>query len=262
MRQRSTFSFIFLLVAGLFFLILNSFPAVRVFKNIVLKLLFSASEAVYYPVEETGAVYRHAKTLISLQRENQKLKKDISYLKSRYLDTEYLRNMAARQLDSDLPKRIVPAQVILHSLDQYLTEFNINLGKKNNVKRDMPVVSISGSKWVLAGRVDEVFDDFSRVVLITSSDFRCGAEITRTGYTGVIKGNNEWTLELKYLSPDAQVWGDDEVYTSGTGGIFPPGLFIGKVLEVKALEFSKGKEATVEPFSFPQNSRYVHVVIQ
>ncbi len=252
------------MVISLFLLIANKLPAVLVIKNIIVKIMVPVSMAVEYPAVKAGSIYSRSKTLLNTYTENIKLKEEIKSLKTKYMVFESLRNENTRlkkllKFGNIYRGRVIPAEVLIKFPENYFSEFNINKGENDGLKEDMPVVTAVDSNWVLIGRIAEVFKDFSRVVLITSSDFRCAVNVSKI-YSGVIKGNNSWLLKVKYLSPDAEISRGDEVYTSGMGGIFPPALYVGKVTGVETLEFSTGKYAVVKGAYYPQNAKYVYVV--
>ncbi|MBN2407968.1 MAG: rod shape-determining protein MreC [Elusimicrobia bacterium] len=262
--KRTIYILIILIASGLLLILVNNIEYVRVYKNLMVRVMFPSSRLVMYPLDKIDRACRESGKLLSLYSENKRLKKEIESLNLEYKDIDYLKaenaslkeTMRIRQYyNADL----IPATIISHYPEEYFASFNISKGKKDGVGKDMPVIGVIGTKWVLLGRIDEVYDDFSRVILITASNFRCAAELS-DGSLGVVKGNNEWIIKMEYISPNANISKGDEVYTSGTGGIFPSGLFIGRVSDSDTLKFSIAKEAYIEADYYPQNSKYVYVL--
>lgn len=265
-KRKALNTLILLTIISVILLALNNITSVRVFKEVVIKILFPITKVVIFPFESAETVYTRADKLLNFYRKNEVLNNKIKKLNKQYRDFSYLTEENKRLRNilkfKNRPHGIlVPARVMIHTWENYFTEFNINRGKKHGIIKDLPVLNIVDSKWVLLGRVEEVFDNLSRVILITSPHFRCGAQLP-DGSLGVIKGNNGWSFKLEYISPNSSIAEGDEVYTSGTGGIFPSGLFIGKIMDVKTLKFSTGKEASVNGIYYPQDSKYLYVLIK
>lgn len=255
--------FVVLMVISILLLVSNNIPGVRVFKNVFIKIMFPVSKVVDYPAITAGSIYSRSKSLLNSYDENIMLKRKIKLLKMKYMDIKYLKKEHER-LNNLLGFKntsfgnLITAEVLIQYPENYFAEFNINKGEIHGIKKDCPVISMLDSRWVLIGRVGEVFKDFSKVVLITSADFRCAVDVS--DYRGVIKGNNNWLLKLDYISPDADIAEGDDVYNSGTGGIFPGGLYIGNIITVNELEFSTGKKGVVRGAYYPQNAKYVYVI--
>lgn len=290
-------TFIVLMLISILLLVSNNISTVRVLKNVVIKVVFPISKAVNYPAESAGAIYSRLKNLLNSYEENIVLKNEIKLFKMRYMNIKYLKKENERlnrllERENSPFGNLVTAEVLIQYPEYYFAEFIINKGKIHGIKKDFPVITMSESKWVLIGRVGEVFKDFSKVVLITSVDFRCAVDVypaflssfsmeglgsegldkkakrrnkarksgVKGSFRGVIKGDNKWMLKLDYISPDADIAEGDEVYTSGTGWIFPGGLYVGNIVSVKDMEFSTGKKGIVSGAYFPQNAKYVYVV--
>lgn len=252
------------MVISILLLVSNSIPGLQMLKNVFVKLMFPISKAVDYPASSAGLIYSRSRNLLNSYDENIVLKNEIKLLRMNYMDLKYLKKEHERlnnllELKNTSFGNLITAEVLVQYPENYFVEFNINKGENHGVKKDLPVITILGSKWVLIGRIGKVFKDFSKVVLITSADFRCAVDVEES-YRGVIKGNNNWMLKLDYISPDADITEGDEVYTSGTGGILPGGLFVGNIVTVKDLEFSTGKKGVVRGAYYPQNAKYVHVI--
>jgi len=277
-KSRTLHTFILLIVISLIFIISNNLPIVKVAKNIFIKIMFPLSKTIEYPVDKFGSIYHRSKLFLDLYDKSITLQNKITQLNKKYLDIDYLEkenkrleNLLGLQ-ESSLGK-LISAKVIAQLSENYFSDFNIDKGENHGLKIDLPVLTVVDSKWVLIGRIKEVYKDFSKVVLITSSDFRCAADVYPVAnnlntsevvksYQGVIKGNNNWMLNLEYISPDADIEKGGEVYTSGNGGIFPGGLLVGNVIDIKDLKFSTGKKAFVKGAFYPQNAKFIFILVK
>ncbi|MFH1714022.1 MAG: rod shape-determining protein MreC [Candidatus Nealsonbacteria bacterium] len=117
----------------------------------------------------------------------------------------------------------------------------INKGEKEGVFEGMPVIT---SGKVLVGRIGQVFEDFSEVILISNKESSFEAKIAGQDIFGVAKGKGSLKLSLELISREKTVSEGDLVVSSSLGGIFPQGLLVGEVKEIK--------KSDVEPFQQAQ----------
>jgi rod shape-determining protein MreC len=110
------------------------------------------------------------------------------------------------------------------------------------------VITVSGGRPVVLGQVREVLPDGkARVVLLTDPFSALSAHVDRTGDQGLVEGRGANRLLLNYLFSDAEVRPGDDVVSSGLGGVFPPGLLIGRVLDVLDPTGGSAKRAVLAP---------------
>lgn len=121
----------------------------------------------------------------------------------------------------------------------------IRKGSKDGIKKGMPV--ITQEKTVL-GKVSEVYEDFSRVMLISSNLSSFDAQIFETDIYGVVKGKNDLNLDLTLIPKEKEIKIGDLVITSSLGGVFPKGLLVGEVKEVFKNDIEPFQSASLKPF--------------
>ncbi|MGM0567998.1 MAG: rod shape-determining protein MreC [Elusimicrobiota bacterium] len=255
-----------LLIFSTVLLLSNVFKPFREIRNFSVNVLFPSLRVIEYPFDQINKLSNRAGELRDLHTSMENLKKENEVLRRQSRDLEMLLKEynALRQMhgyDEFIPPEALSGRVILHPTESYFEEFIINRGDIHGVSVNDPVVKIDKKKRVLMGRIKEVFRSSSKVLLITSHKFRAGA-MTLDGYRGVISGNGNWKVKLDYISSDADIKAGDYIYTCGSGGIFPQGLAVGQIKKVEELNFSMGKEALLAPFLYPQNARYIHVLIK
>ena len=73
-----------------------------------------------------------------------------------------------------------------------------------------------------------------------------GNETRDTGIIGASGPLDAEFVELGYLSRGANLKPAQDVVTSGEGGIFPPGIPIGKIVDVQAVDYGLRAEARVK----------------
>jgi rod shape-determining protein MreC len=126
----------------------------------------------------------------------------------------------------------------------YLRYITINVGSQHGVEKGAPVV---GAGAGLVGRVAEVGPRTSKVQLLTDSDSSVAALLQTSRVTGLVEGQPDGTLRMKYIPQDEDFEKGDVVLTSGLGGVMPKGLVVGEVTAVEGGDYELHKEAIVQP---------------
>jgi rod shape-determining protein MreC len=96
-------------------------------------------------------------------------------------------------------------------------------------ERNQPVVAVDG----LVGRVVLPAGAYAKVQLVTDRSASVGVMIERTRRQGVVRGIGAGSLELDFVSLQADVQVGDRVVTAGIDGIYPRGLPVGTVVDVR-----------------------------
>ncbi|WP_199554310.1 rod shape-determining protein MreC [Sandaracinobacteroides hominis] len=108
----------------------------------------------------------------------------------------------------------------------------ISVGLGDGVKPRMPVIASGG----LAGRVTDVGQGSARILLLTDANSRIPVKVVRTGWTGLAVGNGGTLLDFQYdiASGSDRIRVGDRLVTTGDGGLFPPGLPVGVIINADA----------------------------
>ena len=213
------------------------FPLVNAVVNTVLLPV----NGVVRQISDGLASFRDSRRLnATLQEENSRLKKELDNLRSaeyrlKLLETENkeLQAMAGYKQQRD-ELMLLPARVIGVSLGDLHEFFFLDKGSTDGVRPDMVVTTSAG----VAGVVDQVYRHYSRFMLISASQSRMGVRVLRreSRAVGVLtgQGSNRSLLQAEYFGRDDDVLPGDMLVTSGIGGKYPAGLFIGTVSSVEA----------------------------
>jgi len=105
----------------------------------------------------------------------------------------------------------------------------LDKGSGDGVKEDMAVITPQG----VVGKVLRVFPGSSQVLAINDATSGAGAVLEKSRLQGVVKGTDAGELRLHYVMVDEKVEVGERVLTSGGDRIFPKGLPLGTVTEVK-----------------------------
>jgi rod shape-determining protein MreC len=124
------------------------------------------------------------------------------------------------------------AQVLYDAADPYTRKVIIDQGSLSGIVAGSPVVDETG----VLGQVTRVYPALSEVTLITDREQAIPVLNTRTGARGVAFGDAAMrsnTLELRFMSTNADVLPGDILSTSGVDGVYPPGLPVAKVDKIE-----------------------------
>ena len=188
-----------------------------------------------------------------LKAENEELRERLSELLERSYRIDEIEEMNEWLYDYlDLAREhtefdFAVANIVGREAGNYMSVFTLDVGENNGVTKDMPVVTSDG----IVGYVDEAGTNWCKVLTIIESASSVGAYIERTGEVGLLEGDftmrTDGLCKLTYLSSDSNVEVGDRVLSSGLGSIYPRGLVVGIVEEVRDDEFSRTKVAYVRP---------------
>lgn len=209
---------------------------------------------------------RYFASLEKLHEENEGLREEINSLKGELADRdatidenkrlrEYL-EMKEKYKDFELQE----ALIVSRESENHATFFTLNKGTNNGIEIGMAVIVKDG----LVGSVCDAGTNWSRVRVLNEASASAGVYVQRSGEIGVLCGDIAYKdtgyCTLKYLGENADVEKGDLIFTSGEGSVYPSGIYVGRVVEVKSDGFSRSKIATVECAVELEGLSYVIVI--
>ena len=162
----------------------------------------------------------------ALQRENQSLKDWEQQARTLKAENESLR--ALLKMTPSPRVSFISAPVIADASSGFVRGVIALAGRENGVAKGQAAMVGNG----MVGRVQDVGERVSRVMLLTDINSRLPILIERTRDQAILAGNNSDQPDINYLPRDADIKVGDHVVTSGIGGAFPPGLPVGEVSEI------------------------------
>ncbi len=158
---------------------------------------------------------------------------------------------------------LINATVIGRDVSGWNDMIMINVGTNDGIDENYAVITTGG----LIGRISKANQNSSIVKLVTVEDgsnkvsvkIQISANTTAEAYLESYDSTKH-AFVLKLLSTGYTVTPGMTVVTSGMGGVFPSGLLVGTVLEVKVLTNAVGMNVYVVPSANFDNFHYVSVV--
>lgn len=105
----------------------------------------------------------------------------------------------------------------------------INKGTKHGVEKNMAVIS---KEMALVGKIVEVMNNFSKVMLITNKDSIVAAIIEGERSEGLVKKEERGKLFMDFIPRNEKLETGNRIITSGMDNIYPRGILIGKIEEI------------------------------
>ena len=175
-----------------------------------------------------------------LEKRNQTLFSQIIFLKELEDENDALRS--ALDLGLQETYSLFLAKIIGKDISQdYIL---INKGGEDGVLENMPVIT---EEKVLVGRIHEVYEKFSRVMLISNPKSSLDGKIVNSSTSGVIKGLGNLGIYFDLLPREETINKEDIVVTDSISGVFPESLLIGKIKEVTRNDVESFQQARIDP---------------
>lgn len=185
--------------------------------------------------------------------ENEELKHKIALLEKEIRETEELKKENTRLRSMlDMRERTVQyvtetAEVIAKDSGNWFNSFTVDKGTSDGVELYDPVITDNG----LVGYVCEAGSTYSRVISIIDSTSSVAASVKRTGDSAIVEGDlklqEQGRCRMVYVDKESIITSGDDLETSGMGGIYPKGLYIGKVLEITDDGTGLSQQAIIDP---------------
>jgi len=182
-----------------------------------------------------------------LQTENDRLTLDNVRLREQAIAGQQAERLLA--LQRNVPFESVPAPVIARDPSGVLHSIVLGIGSDDGVKPGHVVLSDQG----LVGRVSEVGTNYSKVLLVTDSSSVVSALVQGSRATGIVRGQFGDSLIMDWLLQTEPVKEGDVVITAGLGigdelrSLYPKGLVIGTIAQVKTAEAAAYNRAIITP---------------
>ena len=127
------------------------------------------------------------------------------------------------------PEGTRPARIVVVETAGPFQSALLDRGRADGVEAGGAVVGEAG----LLGRVVAAGEHGARVQLLSDRTAATGILLPRTGRAAVARGDGGSGAALQYVPAIADVAVDDEVVTSGTDGVYPRGLLVGRISAVR-----------------------------
>lgn len=214
-----------------------------------------------------GHLYSYTYEFDSLKKENEELKQQVAELQEKVREGEasISENQRFRTLLGLQQKRrdfvFESASVASRGSSNWTSTLTLGKGTMNGVKVNDCVITAAGS---LVGVVKETGLNWCTVITVLDPDLEMGGTILRTDASAILEGSvdlmQKEQLKLTYLPEESDVVSGDLVVTSGMGGVYPSGLVVGYVQDVRTDVSGATRYAAISPAVTPDSLSEVFII--
>lgn len=182
----------------------------------------------------------------ALRQENERLENENNELDVLKDENEWLREYLGIK-NQNMSFSLCDATVTGRGSSTAHKTLTLNKGSLHGIKAGMVVLSAEG----LVGKVSEVGLTSCDVVCLIDSSSAVGACVERSAFVGIATGSYGNECVFSYttgISSFDDIAVGDVIISSGSGSVFPYGLKLGKVREVRIDEASRSVIAYIDTF--------------
>jgi rod shape-determining protein MreC len=154
--------------------------------------------------------------------------------------------------------RSTVAEVLFETSDPFTRRLVVDRGAQHGLQAGQPVLDSMG----VVGQISRVLPFSAEVTLLSDRASTLPVEVRRNGVRAVAYGaGRSGMIELRFLPASFDVREGDDLTTSGLDGVFPPGLPVGRIVEVRR-GGSSFTVARVDPVAAVERSRMLLILLE
>ena len=255
-KDKQKFSLLTLIFLSIFVIVLSNlnFKVIQFVKLGINEVIYRSSHIVSIPENKLKLISSKFKSHMDLYESHQKELIKIENSDQLKLQNEFLtaENKKLRELlDESINSQEIFARVLIDKDSPYLKSVVLNKGTKDKVKIGMAVID----DVYLVGQIIEVNYTNSRALLLSDLNSKIPSVLEPDDIQAVISGTGSEFGKIEHTQEEfREDFKNKEIfaYTSGLGGLFKPGIPIGKINNI-----SEGK---INFFSDFTQLNYVKIV--
>lgn len=268
LKNKFTIFFIIFIVISIISMFFTTSSFILTPKVIFGAISYPFVKAYTFVVQNTLTFFSSLKELNLLKQENVRLNEELKQLKEAKFKLELLEreNKELKQmlnLKEEAPYDVLPAQIILKDPTNLYSVITINRGSNDDIKKGLAVYAIQDGEKIIVGKVIEVNFFYSKVMTVFDARSSISVKELYSNYSGIARGDAPTSnlLQVEYFPNEADIFFNDIFITAGFGGIFPPGILVGKVVDVQKQNFSLYQKITLKPLIDFSKIQYVFVIL-
>ena len=255
-KDKQKFSLLSLIFLSILVIIIGNlnFKVIKIIKLGVNEITYRSSFLVSIPENKIKKINIQIKEHMNLYENYKKKELELKTLKQNQLSNDYLilENKKLRTLiDESINSEEIFAKVLIDKESPYLKSIVLNKGTKDKIEMGMAILD----GVYLVGQIIEVNFTNSRALLLSDLNSKIPVLVEPLGIQAVASGTgkNYGVIEHTKEEYKNEISVNEKiVYTSGFGGLFKPGIPVGKI--------SKNSNDKINFFSDFTQLDYVKIV--
>ena len=254
-KDKQKFSLLSLIILSIIVIILSNinFKPIQFVKIGINEIIYRSSFLISKPENYIKNLTLKFNEHMNLFKNYESTKSELENLKEEQITSNFLKleNEKLRNLiNENINSTEVLAKVLIDRESPFLKSIILNKGTKDNVKMGMGILD----GVYLVGQIIEVNFTNSRALLLSDLNSKIPSVLAPQNIQAVISGTGKNYGIIEHTKDDIEEDLKDQdviIYTSGLGGLFKPGIPIGKI--------SKDTNNKVEFFSDFTQLDYVKI---
>ena len=255
-KDKQKFSLLSLILLSIIVIILSniSFKPIQYIKIGINEIIYRSTYIISKPENYLQELTLKIKNHINLFENHKNIKSELENLKQEKITNTFLksenkrlRNLINENINSDE----ILAKVLIDRESPFLKSIILNKGTKDNVKMGMAIID----GVYLVGQIIEVNYTNSRALLLSDLNSKIPSVLAPQNIQAVVSGTGKDYGVIEHTKDDIENdlnKIDSIIYTSGLGGLFKPGIPIGKI--------SKDSKNKINFFSDFTQLNYIKIV--
>jgi rod shape-determining protein MreC len=201
---------------------------------VVIEVVAPVQRVVSVPATSVRDVINNYVDLVYVADENERLKARVAELEEINLQyrealvaSGHLDRIAAMREDFEVP--MLPARVVGLDISLWFRSVVVDRGEEHGIAAGNPIVTNNG----VAGLVTAASRRAAKAMLLLDRQSAVDGVVQRSRTRGVVRGTGTDSLEFEFVARDGDVQDGDVIITSGLDAIYPKGLRIGQVREIR-----------------------------
>jgi len=232
-KDKQKFSLLTLIFLSILVIVLSNFnfKPIQIIKMSINEVIYRSSFIVSIPENYFKEIKQSFNEHMNLYETHNKTKKELKNLKQKQLTNNFLEieNKKLRALiDENISSNEIFAKVLIDRESPFLKSIILNKGTKDNVKIGMAIID----DIYLVGKIIEVNYTNARALLLTDLNSKIPTVLEPNNVQVVISGTGHDYGIIEHMKDEYKgKLKNKEIiaYTSGLGGLFKPGIPIGKI---------------------------------
>lgn len=159
----------------------------------------------------------------------------------------------------------IPCEIIGKDPSNLSSSITISKGTVHGIEINMPVVSVQNGITGVVGKVISVGTHSSLVLPLLDQQSYIAGRVSESRYEGLVKGFDsvDGYLQLDYIKKIAlnNIKEGDLIETSGMKSLYPKGYFIGRIVQIKKVEYETSLKVIIKPIIDFSRLEYVYVLV-
>ena len=226
-KQRFSLIGLIFFSIGLIILSRINLPVTNYLSITLNEIVYRSSFIISVPEKKIKDFSNKIKDHYNIYNDYLLVKEKIKILESKKYETQFLEEENKR-LKKTINEYIynseeLVAKVLIDKNSPILKSIIVNKGSKDNIKLGMAV--LDGT--YLVGKIVEVNYSTARALLVSDLNSKIPVGIEPGNIQSILSGTGKQNGKIEYLETDIIIQDKSIVYTSGSGGLFKPGIPIG-----------------------------------